>query len=322
MAEGDRAPLAFLVVDPGTSRERSVPIHDRLVVGRRGGDPADAIGKLMIDDDGVSRMHLEIRLHAEEDQAWVVDLSRNGTRVNGSRIERSVPVRLRPGDRLGVGPAELEFRSARFAAASDHDPFRTAKQLKTAPMVLVVGDVVSFSTISQYTDDEVLLRCIGTVYSELRDSLARHYGIVSNFVGDAFFASWELPSRPDAAEHAVSFALESNERVREIGPALELRDPSGDPIRMGWGISLGSAASTSATGRGTTVLGDATNLAFRLSGIAGRGGWPDVIVTEEVRGAISSSFSLSEPHEVEVRGRVGKVAVYGVERLGQPGPPP
>ncbi len=250
----------------------------------------------------------------------MVDMSRNGTRLNGSRIERSVPMQVKPGDRLTVGPKDLEFRSERFASPSSHDPFRTLKELTTGQMVMVVGDVISFSTISQYTDEAVLLQGIDTVYSQLRRSLARHHGVLSNFVGDAFFASWELPSRPDAAEQAVSFALESNERVREVAPALALRDPSDKPIRMGWGISSGPAAVTTGTGGLTTVLGDTTNVAFRLAGIAGRGGWSEVIVTEAVHRQVSGIFRFSDRHEVAVKGRAGEVAVYGVQHLGPLGP--
>ena len=309
-AERDPVALAFLVVDPATERERLVPVHDRLVVGRED-DPVDPARRLVIDSESVSRTHLEIRLYAELDQAWVVDTSRNGTRLNGSRIERSVPVHLKPGDRLNVGPAELEFRSERFASSSSVDPGSTINELVTGQMVTVVGDVVSFSTMSQYTDEAVLLRDIDTVYAELRQLLARHHGVLGNYVGDAFFALWELANRADGVDQAVMFALRANQRVREIGPALSLRDPSGQPLRMGWGISLGPAAMSSASGRLMTVLGDATNVAFRLSAIAGRDEWSDVLVTRSVWKRVTGTFTFGERQEVTVKGRAGTVVVYG-----------
>ena len=55
-------------------------------------------------DDGVSRHHVRLRL--ETDQLWVDDLgSRNGTFVNGQRIEASVA--MREGDKLQVGRATV-----------------------------------------------------------------------------------------------------------------------------------------------------------------------------------------------------------------------
>lgn len=315
MDDGPPEPLAFLVVDPRTPREHLVPIQDRLVIGRERLDSVDQRGRLVIEDESVSRTHLEIRLQVERDQAWVLDMSTNGTRVNGSRIERSVPVQIRPGDRLRVGGTELEFRSRQFTADHSHDPFETVKDIRTEQMLMAVGDVVSFSTISQYTDERTLLQGIDTLYSELRRLLARHRGTVSNYVGDAFFATWEVASVPDAAARAVSFALDAVDSVTGIGPLLPLRDPSGQPVRMGWGISLGPAAVSSVTGMLVTVLGDSTNVAFRLSGLAGRDGWPDVVVTAAVQAEASGGFAFTQGAEVEVKGRVGRETVHGARRL-------
>jgi class 3 adenylate cyclase len=64
-----------------------------------------------------------------------------------------------------------------------------------------------------------------------------------------------------------------------------------------------------------TVLGDATNVAFRLSAIAGRDGWSDVIVTRAVQEGLTGRFEFTEPHEVAVKGRMGTVAVYGARPL-------
>jgi adenylate cyclase len=47
------------------------------------------------------------------------------------------------------------------------------------------------------------------------------------------------------------------------------------------------------TGMLVTVLGDATNVAFRLSGLAGRDGRPDVLVTDAVHRATAASFAFT-----------------------------
>src|SRR5580700_951540 len=109
---------AMLIVAPAGTAERSVPVYDWLVVGRHCLG-VDERHRLLIDEPAVSRVHLELRLDSGLDQAWLTDLSTNGTRLNGQRIERSIPVQIKPGDRIRLGPAELEFRSRRFAAAED-----------------------------------------------------------------------------------------------------------------------------------------------------------------------------------------------------------
>ena len=102
-----------------------------------------------------------------------------------------------------------------------------------------------------------------------------------------------------------------------MAPALPLRDPGGQPVRMGFGVGLGPAAVSMMAGAIVTVLGDATNVTFRLSGLASRSGWPDVVVTDAVQALTAERFAYSAPAEVEVKGRANRVKIYGVAPLGQ-----
>jgi class 3 adenylate cyclase len=312
-----------------------VPVYDWLVVGREC-PGVDGRHRLVIEDPAVSRTHLEVRLDFEQDQAWATDHSTNGTRLNGQRMARSIPARIRPGDRLRLGGTELQFRSQGFAAISDADDAgqegdgRTLRQITVPEMVMVVGDIVGFSTIAEHTDDRVLLENIDRLYTGLRQILTRHHGTLSNYVGDAFFATWESqpapqreasePSAPAggisvAAQCAVGFALEAAEAVSRIGASLDLRDPGGGKVRMGWGVARGPAAVSQLTGMLVTVLGDTTNVAFRLSGIAGRDGWPDVLVTGPVHQVTATSFAFTAPSAIQVKGRAAPVEVLGASRL-------
>ena len=324
---------ATLVLAPDRAGERSMPVYDWLVVGRECAG-ADEPHRLLIDDLAVSRTHLELRLDLQLDQAWLTDHSTNGTRLNGQRIERSVPVRITPGDRIRLGDAELQFRSRRFAAAGaaaagPAQHLATMRQISVTEMVMVVGDIVGFSTIAETTGDRVLLENIDRLYAGLRQILARHRGTLSNYVGDAFFATWETGTLDGAvadaaavgtgaahpARSAVAFTVEAAETVPRIAAGLDLRDPGGGPLRMGWGVALGPAAVSQLTGMLVTVLGDATNVAFRLSGLAGRDGRPDVLVTDAVYHATSAAFVFTPPSALQVKGRSQPVRVLGASRL-------
>lgn len=312
------SPLALLV-PLGGAGEPPIPIYDRLVIGRECAGVDDA-HRILIDHESVSRNHLELRLEPILDQAWIIDRSTNGTRLNGGRIERSTPVQIRPGDRISVGTSSFEFRADRFTATSTFDPRMTVKTVSRTDMVMVVGDIASFSSISEYTDDGVLLESIDRLYTGLHRLLSRHHGTLTNYVGDAFFATWETSETPGAMLAAVRFALDALDHVRSVAPSLPLRDPLGQPLRMGWSVGAGQAAVSSMTGMLVTVLGDATNVTFRLSGIAGRDGWPDVVVTELVRAACGDEFTFTPRAEVHVKGRTGEVGVYGVSGVRTPGP--
>jgi adenylate cyclase len=316
MGAASSRPLAFLIAWPGRKDERSIPIRDHLFVGRECSGIDDE-HRFLIDDTSVSRAHAEVHLDAAQDQAWLVDRSTNGTWHNGARMERSVPVRIMPGDRVQIGPVEFQFFSRRFAAPAEVDPRRTVREVHMSELVMAVGDIVSFSTVSEYTDGAVLLESIDRVYSGLRQLLSARRGTLSNYVGDAFFATWDTQGTSEAAVSAVSFALEAAARVREVAPSLPVRDPEGEPVRMGFGVGLGRAAVSMMAGSIVTVLGDATNVTFRLSGIASRSGWPDVVVTDAVHDLTAGLFSFAGPAEVEVKGRAGNVKVFGVAPAGQ-----
>ena len=304
-------PAAFLAAYPGTPEERVVPILDRMFVGREilGVDDAH---RLIIDDPTVSRQHFEIRLEPEHDRATLLDNSTNGTRLNGVRIGRGTPAPLKPGDRITVGEVDLEFRSDRFQGKDLADDGRTIRRVTLSKMVMAVGDIAGYSTMSQYTDSNTMLESLEILYSGLRGILERYRGTLSDYAGDAMFVVWELDQAPDAAELAVSFALEAVDGVRQLAPMLKIREPDGAPIYMGWGIVVGEAAVSSMTGALLSVVGDATNLAFRLSGLAARNGRPSVIVTEAVQQQLPSGYRFSEPDDVEVKGRTGTETVYGV----------
>lgn len=313
----------LMVLAPDSPDEQSTPVYDRLVVGRECAGVDDR-RRLVIDDPAVSRTHLELWLDHERDQAWLTDRSTNGTRLNGQRLERSTPAQIRPGDRVRLGDVELQFRSRRFTAGPPEARPETVVQIAVADMVMVVGDVLSFSTIAEHTDDRVLLRDIDRLYGALRQVLSRHRGTLSNYVGDAFFATWEVAATPGAVASAVAFAVEATEEVARVAPGLELRDPAGQPVRMGWGVACGRAATSLLTGMLVSVLGDTTNVAFRLSGIAGRDGHPDVLVTDAVHEAVvqqagrqaggAAPFAFTAPSAVRLKGRSQAVQALGASR--------
>jgi DNA-binding NtrC family response regulator/pSer/pThr/pTyr-binding forkhead associated (FHA) protein len=91
------APRAFLVItiDDGGSRVIDLPEGVDVTFGRSRG------ATITLDSEKVSRMHARVR--RTPDAIEVEDLgSRNGTRVNGERIEG--PRRLVTGDEVSVGP--------------------------------------------------------------------------------------------------------------------------------------------------------------------------------------------------------------------------
>ena len=304
-------PLGYLVNEERDGPESSVPIFDQLFVGRecRGISPQR---RFVIDDRGISRNHLEIRLDVATGQALVIDASTNGTMLNGQRLERAVPVPISNGDQLRIGDHTLTFRSTLFKSRGTvaTDETETETRISEAAMVMVVGDITSYSTISEVTDNRVIATSLNLLWRELGRILTTHHGTLSHYAGDALYAVWELRTHPQANELAIDFALAANKRVGELGPELPLRTPDGSPIQMGWGIVQGTAAVAAMPRSVEAVIGDSTNVAFRLAGLAGRQGRHAVMVTNAVHNTGETSFIWGEPEQVALRGRRERETVF------------
>jgi class 3 adenylate cyclase len=268
----------------------------------------------VINDPEVSRSHLEIRLDSAGDHAFVIDSSTNGTLVNGVRLERAVPLPLMPGDEIRIADNTLTFESNRFTAGTKFNPALTRTRISQAAMVMVVGDITNYSTISQVTDNEVMAQSLNTLWRELGTVLRAHNGTLNHYAGDALYAVWELSRFPHADELAIDFALAANRRVEELGPDLQLRGPDGSPIHMGWGVVQGMAALAAMTRSVEAVIGDSTNVAFRLAGLAGRQGRAPVMVTNNVHRAVEAQFHWGAGEEVEIKGRQGTEMVFPVDK--------
>ena len=221
MAGGGRPdePLGYLVMGDG-SPERSVPIFDQLFVGRECAGISES-RRLVIADPEISRTHLEIRLDAEGDQAFVIDTSTNGTLLNGMRLERAVPQPIRAGDEIRIGDMVLTFRSQRFTAASGIAPGLTRTRISRAAMVMVVGDIVNYSTISQVTDEQVIAQSLHTLWNQVGGVLRAHHGTLNHYAGDAIFAIWE----------ASRFPMPLNGRSISRSPRIGLSRSSGPNCR-------------------------------------------------------------------------------------------
>jgi adenylate cyclase len=313
-------PLGYLAKEEPDGRESNVPIFDQLFVGREclGISPQR---RFVIDDRGISRNHLEIRLAVATGQALVIDASTNGTLLNGLRLERAVPAPISDGDQLRIGDHTLTFRSTLFKSRRTVVADETETRISEAAMVMVVGDITRYSTISEVTDNRVIATSLNLLWQELVRILRIHHGTLSHYAGDALYAVWELRTHAQANELAVDFALAANRRVEELGPELPLRTPDGSPIRMGWGVAQGMAALAAMPRSVEAVIGDSTNVTFRLAGLAGRQGRQAVMVTKAVHNSVETSFVWGAPEQVTLKGRRERETVFPVIRRAEAGFP-
>jgi adenylate cyclase len=302
---------AWVVVAPATENERVVPLAGRLVVGREcaGIEPSRC---LIVDDPLVSRDHLELRSDPGCG-SLLIDSSTNGTWVNGRRVERGEPITLVDGDRIELGDHELVFH-VRAGAVVAGQSRGTVLGVEVLHMAIVVGDVVGYTTLTEAYGGREVAVLSNDLFDAIRRLLPDHGGTVVNYIGDALLVAWDLDRDPAAAERAIRFALAADELVRERAPKLSLRSPQGEPLRMGWAVTLGEAVAGHPSAARQNVHSDAVNLASRLSGVAARDGLPGVLVTADAAAAAPGAARYGDERELRVKGRTAPARVVGAER--------
>lgn len=308
---GSPRPAEVTLVVVGGGVERTVPVWDRLFLGRtcQGIDEAH---RLLLTGDNISRDHCQILLDAGGQGATLVDTSTNGTRLNGMLIERSVPVPLGDGDVVAVGTWSLTLRTATPSTAG-FDPNLTMRQIDEGRVCVVCGDLLDYTTLTEQHGGQAVFAAMHVLFDRLRALLRVHYGTLYDYVGDAFLAMWEEEVMPDAAQRGVAFAVAATAEIAAVAPTLSLRGLDGGPLRMGWAVSYGTVARSAYAGSLAGLLGDAVNTGFRLASLAGRHGYSPVLVTEEAVAAGVSLPGLLAPEVVTVKGKAEPVGIRQVQ---------
>jgi adenylate cyclase len=81
---------------------------------------------------------------------------------------------------------------------------------------------------------------------------------------------------------------------------------------MGFGVVQGMVALAAMTRSVEAVIGDSTNVAFRLAGLAGRNGRATVMATAGVRRLAEAHFTWGQSEDVELKGRSGMETVFPI----------
>jgi two-component system cell cycle response regulator len=237
---GPSAERAYLIVLSGLNVGEMYRVGDSdLVVGRAQGCGIQVI------DDGASRHHATVRLI--DGEVWVEDTaSRNGTFVNGERIEKR---RLSDGDKVQIGGATVlkftysddfdENFQRRMYESALRDPltkafnkryfldrleseFRFAMRHRVA-LSLVLIDLDHFKQINDrhghIAGDTVLAAFARRIHDVIRNE-----DVFARYGGEEFV----VLCRQIDVDQAAAFA----ERLRRTIESLEIPSPSGRPLRI------------------------------------------------------------------------------------------
>jgi adenylate cyclase len=166
---------------------------------------------------------------------------------------------------------------------------------------------VLFSDISGYTELTSQLRprdaieLLNAYFPVMADIVFRHEGTLEKYIGDALLAVWGAPlGRPDDAERALRAAIEMQRSVRDLDARLQL--PA--PLQIHIGLNSGMvAAGNIGTARYLqyATIGDATNIASRVCGVASAG---QIVIDQRTAARLPmGTFELEPLGPVAVKGK-------------------
>jgi class 3 adenylate cyclase len=301
-------------------RMRRLDLVDRVFIGRicKG---IDDTRRIILKHPAVSRDHVEISL--TETKPILRDLSKNGTWVNNVRLAAGSTKSLEDGDVVSLGETEIHVRCPYLVNGVKNEEMESTQTLVTPREVIVtnvVADVRGFCSISQMEESyrvyELMREIIQTFCTIVHD----HKGTIKDYTGDEVYAFWEHGSSL-SKEHAVAACLTAVEQaqiVDQMRAKLSGVNPAVDSLRMGWGITTGKVTMSHYGWRVTdlTLVGDITNSAFRLSGMANKILRSEIVVCSQTADLVRESLPTDDLGLVTLRGRSGQEQVYGISREG------
>ena len=291
-------------------------VIDRVFIGRvcKG---IDETRRIIVSDLSVSRDHAEIIRSGSRLQ--IKDVSKNGTWVNGVRLAGGSSEYLVDGDVIRLGETSIFVRypsSLGLGEDSDISVLRTAITPKEVTVTNVVADVRGFTSLSEEEDSQQVYSLMKEIFKRFRGIVNDHRGTIKDYAGDAIYAFWEhgLSPSEEPATLACHSALAQAEAVDGIRDELRSTNPAAERLKMGWGVTTGSVTMSHYGSRVSdlALVGDCTNLAFRLSGMANKELDKKIIVCANTANLVRGSLTVDDLGDVSVRGRKGELHVFGL----------
>jgi len=198
------------------------------------------------------------------------------------------------------------------ATAQARDGFRRPSYLTGSEreIVILFADLRAFTKLSEQKLPYDVVFLLNRYFAEMGHAVEEAGGLIDKFIGDGVMALFGLDRGAEAGcREALAAARSMSERLAHLNETLSHDLP--EPLRIGIGIHTGPAiVGEMGYGRAisVTAVGDSVNTASRLEGLTKTYG-AELVVSEQVVVRAGLDLSQAERHELEIRGRVERLAV-------------
>ena len=297
-------------------RTQYLEIVDTVFIGRscKGVDPQK---RILVQDAQVSRDHAVISRRAE--QLQITDRGKNGTWVNGTRLAAGASNELADGDTISLGEFSLRvFCPESVTHVTDAAILTDGTRVTPTEIMVtnVVADVREFSTFSQENASSDVYALMKVIFDTFSAIVYNFKGTIKDYAGDAVYAFWDHAVEPISKQAVLACraAIRQTQTINEIRAKLSGKNIAADNLQMGWGITTGKVTMSHYGSRAAdlALVGDCTNLAFRLSGLANKQLSEKIVICSQTAELIRNDLKIKDLGNVEIKGRTGKEHVFGL----------
>jgi class 3 adenylate cyclase len=291
-------------------------IVDKVFIGRscKGVDPQK---RILVQEEQVSRDHAVISRRAEHLQ--ITDRSKNGTWVNGTRLAAGASNELVDGDTISLGEFSLRvFYPENITQVTDAAILTDGTRVTPTEIMVtnVVADVREFSTFSQSNASSDVYALMKEIFDTFSAIVYNFKGTIKDYAGDAVYAFWDHAVEPISKQAvlACQAAIQQTQTINAIRAKLCGKNIAADNLQMGWGITTGKVTMSHYGSRAAdlALVGDCTNLAFRLSGLANKELSEKIVICSQTAELIRNDLKIKDLGAVAIKGRTGKEHVFGL----------
>jgi class 3 adenylate cyclase len=309
-------PKPYLEWVDDKQQTQQLEIIDKVFIGRscKGVDPQK---RILVQDAQVSRDHAVISRRAE--QLRITDRSKNGIWVNGTRLAAGASSNLGDGDIISLGEFSLRvFCPENITNVTDVAILTDGTRVTPTEIMVtnVVADVREFTTFSQEHASSDVYALMKEIFDTLSAIVYNFKGTIKDYAGDAVYAFWDHAAEAisQQAVLACQAAIQQTQAINEIRTKLSGKNIAADNLQMGWGITTGKVTMSHYGSRAAdlALVGDCTNLAFRLSGLANKELSEKIVICSQTAELIRDDLRTKDLGAVEIKGRMGKEHVFGL----------
>jgi class 3 adenylate cyclase len=273
--------------------------------------------RILVEDAQVSRDHAVISRSAK--MLKIKDMSKNGTWVNGIRLAGGASSNLVDGDTISLGGLTLHvFYPEDVTGVTDAAILTDGTRVTPTEIMVtnVVADVRKFSTFSQEHASSDVYALMKEIFDTLSAIVYNFKGTIKDYAGDAVYAFWSHAAEPirKQAVLACQAAIQQTQTINEIRDKLSGKNLAAENLQMGWGITTGKVTMSHYGSRAAdlALVGDCTNLAFRLSGLANKELSEKIVICSQTADLVRGELELKDLGSVPIKGRAGKEHIFAL----------